>query len=106
MQYLFPVPEIGLNEKNPNRLYYAFDGDNMAYAVADPSSGDVLCIEFIPGSMPALGIRVVESVQDWFDGMNESFFGLDDDSVRAELRATAEKYGVTLSDEKAALLAE
>ena len=106
MKSLFPVPDIGFNEKNPNRLYYAFDGVNMAYAVVDPGSGDVLCIEFLSGSWPSLDIRVKDSVQDWFDGMNEDFFALDDDRVKAELRDAVVKYGVTLSEEKAALIAE
>lgn len=101
---MFPVSDIGITEKDPNRLYYAYDGINLSYATVDERSGLVLCVDFIPGNLPSLRISVADGVQGWFDGVSERFFGFYDEDAVADLRDAVAKYGVTLKPEVAEAL--
>lgn len=92
-----------VNERNADRIMYAYDGDSLSYALRCPD-GQVLCVDFLPENYPALNISTYPSAQVWYDGLSEFFFGLFDENVLKELRENADRLGVTLSAETRALL--
>lgn len=91
-----------INERHPGLIVYAYDGESLSYATV--VDGEVLYIDFIPGNYPALTVGTKPSAQAWFDELWEGFFGLFDDDTRKDLRAAAERHGVTLKPEIAELL--